>query len=534
MAVTPDTEIRLVKCNLNLDNNNQLNFSNATSQYNYFNGLTHLTINNASYQRKDNYIRYPAHIDSIIEYNYVMYKNTHYKNKWFYAYITKMEYENDNCTRIYIKTDVFQTWQFDITFMKSFIEREHVNNDTIGLHTIDEGLGTGEYINNGFGTFNTMGASNSYIIGVSEVLPTMYYLKNRAYSGIFSGLYLYTFTVYDSKPAAEHLSEFIHAYDEAGKGGDIYEIFVVPSNLISSNDVAWHDYNESGISFHYGLLATTPATSSTAETVNINTTLDGYTPKNNKLYVAPFNYLYLSNNVGQDVVYHYEDFANHTPKFLVEGIITPGCSIRVYPINYKRQTDDLTITTARKSYQYGLNAGKLPMCSWISDSYTNWITQNGVNLAASTISSAAVGTASALTGNIPGAMSGISGIINNITAINKADMIPNTVGGNVNGSDITFATRNLNVTYSKMSVRSEIAKVIDDFFSMYGYKVNSLKTPNITGRSNWNYVKMINPNIEGYIPQEDLQEIKQLFSDGITIWHTTTHFLDYSQTNSII
>ena len=85
-----------------------------------------------------------------------------------------------------------------------------------------------------------------------------------------------------------------------------------------------------------------------------------------------------------------------------------------------------------------------------------------------------------------------------------------------------------------MSVRSEIAKVIDDFFSMYGYKVNSLKTPNITGRSNWNYVKMINPNIEGYIPQEDLQEIKQLFSDGITIWHTTSHFLDYSQTNSII
>ena len=113
MAVTPDTEIRLVKCNLNLDNNNQLNFSNATAQYNYFNGLTKKTQTGCSYQRKDNYIRWSEHIDSIIEYNYVMYKNTHYKNKWFYAYITKMEYENDNCTRIYIKTDVFQTWQFD-------------------------------------------------------------------------------------------------------------------------------------------------------------------------------------------------------------------------------------------------------------------------------------------------------------------------------------------------------------------------------------------------------------------------------------
>ena len=31
MAVTPDTEIRLVKCNLDLDENNQINFSNATA-----------------------------------------------------------------------------------------------------------------------------------------------------------------------------------------------------------------------------------------------------------------------------------------------------------------------------------------------------------------------------------------------------------------------------------------------------------------------------------------------------------------------
>ena len=538
MAVTPDTEIRLVKCNLNLDNNNQLNFENATAQYNYFNGLTHLTINNASYQRKDNYIRYPAHIDSLIEYNYVMYKNTHYNNKWFYAYITKMEYENDNCTRIYIKTDVYQTWQFDLTFMKSFVEREHVNNDTIGLHTIDEGLGTGEYINNNFGTFGAVTDTVVFIVGVSKLLPNMQYYHTRKYGGAYSGLYLYTFkpTVSGNTTtsAESHISEFIRAYDSEGIGGDIYEIFTVPMYMIGNNDVVWYDYSINGISFTYGAIVGELPSSTSTVTININTTIDGYTPKNKKLFVSPFNYLYVSNNVGQDAVFHYEDFASNTPKFLVDGVISPGCSIRVYPTSYKRQTDNTLQTIARKSYQYGITAGKLPMCSWLSDSYTNWITQNGVNIAASTISSAAIGTASAATGNIPGAMSGISGIINNITAINKASMIPNTVGGNVNSSDVTFSTKNLDVTYSQMSIRSEIAHVIDDFFSMYGYKVNSLKVPNITGRSNWNYVKMINPNIEGYIPQEDLQEIKQMFSDGVTIWHTTTHFLDYSQTNSII
>ena len=149
MAITPQTNLKLLKCNLNLDNMNQLNFASNTTQYNFFNSLPKLEVNNFTYQRKDNVIRYPAHIDSIIEYNYVMYQNRNYTNKWFYAYIVRMEYVNDNMTHIYIKNDPYQTWQFDLTFMRSFVEREHVNNDTIGLHTIPEGLETGEYINNG-------------------------------------------------------------------------------------------------------------------------------------------------------------------------------------------------------------------------------------------------------------------------------------------------------------------------------------------------------------------------------------------------
>lgn len=64
--------------------------------------------------------------DDLVGYNYVMYQNTHYSNKWFYAFILKMEYINDNMTRIVITTDPFQTWQFDITFMQSFVEREMI------------------------------------------------------------------------------------------------------------------------------------------------------------------------------------------------------------------------------------------------------------------------------------------------------------------------------------------------------------------------------------------------------------------------
>lgn len=85
-----------------------------------------------------------------------------------------------------------------------------------------------------------------------------------------------------------------------------------------------------------------------------------------------------------------------------------------------------------------------------------------------------------------------------------------------------------------MSIKAEFAKIIDDYFSMFGYKTNKVKVPNLIGRQNWNYVKTIDCNIIGNFPQEDLQEIKDMFNNGLTIWHNTSTFLDYSQNNNIV
>jgi len=127
MAIQPDTNLYLLKCPLELSNKHQLTFTNKNQQFNYFSNLENLEINRISYQRKDSVIRYPGHIDSLLEYNYCMYQNDNYSNKWFYAFIVSMEYVNDSMTNIYIKTDVFQTWQFDLIYKQSFIEREMIN-----------------------------------------------------------------------------------------------------------------------------------------------------------------------------------------------------------------------------------------------------------------------------------------------------------------------------------------------------------------------------------------------------------------------
>lgn len=87
-----------------------------------------------------------------------MYKNPDFKDKYYYAYITDMKFVNPNMTEITIKTDVFQTWQFDFIYKRSFVEREHVSNDTVGIHTVPENLELGEYICNGHIKDETMEA----------------------------------------------------------------------------------------------------------------------------------------------------------------------------------------------------------------------------------------------------------------------------------------------------------------------------------------------------------------------------------------
>lgn len=126
-VITPNSNIKLLKCPLSINNKNQLTFNSKQAQFDYFNSLEFIEMNDSSYHRKDNAIRYDGLFDDLIGYNYCMYQNTNYSNKWFYAFITKMEYVNNSMTRIEIATDVWQTWQFDIEFKESFIEREMIN-----------------------------------------------------------------------------------------------------------------------------------------------------------------------------------------------------------------------------------------------------------------------------------------------------------------------------------------------------------------------------------------------------------------------
>lgn len=538
-VITPQTDVILLKVPLEMDETNQLTFANAIAQYNYFNALTgKLTVGtDFTYQRKDGTMRIGAHFDDLIGYNYVMYRNDNYSNKWFYAFITGMEYLNDGVTAVSIKTDVWQTWQFDLSYKRTFVEREHVNDDTVGNNTIDEGLELGEYVINSSTEImpdkltkdslnNTISWKFPIVFQVSELTGSIAeasYWSSNQYNGVFSGLYYFGVT---SISAARSV---ISIYDAAGKGDAIVAIFLAPKEFFDGAVPV----TGGGVTVYVPSNSTDVSELSNTETITRPSKVNNYTPKNNKLFVYPFSYVAVDNNAGITATFRYEDFTNATPKFYLGGALGQGCTVKLVPMGYKYDYSTLTPDN-EECFNYGVTGAKYPVCAWASDYYTNWVTQNAMNVGISAANTLLGAGMNASVGNVGGAASGLLSGIGGIMAQHyQAQVHPDQAKGNTGCSDILIGWQRY-FTVNCMSVRAEVARTIDNYFDMFGYKVNRVKIPNVTGRTNWNFVKTIGCYIEADIPQSDLQEIKDMFDRGVTFWHNPLTFADYSQSNAIV
>ena len=525
MVVTPNSRIRLLKSPIELDERNQLTFSSLTAQTNYFLSLPYLEYDNCTYQRKDGVIRYqtdPTSLtyEDLLAYNYCMYQNTNYDNKWFYAFVTDVRYVNDGMTEIKIETDVMQTWKFEINYKPSFIEREHVNNDSRGANLLPEGLETGEYISQFVSDFSI---GNSHIVMASTKHPSHPSSSTGTgggiYGGIYSGVDYFIFNnLSDISQALNRMAGSLDAIDSLFYCPDFITGYA--SAQFDSNGIAKVESTSNPSSI---LVPLTPSA------------IDGYTPKNNKLFTSPYIQYVLSNNAGGTMVYNLEDFkdsGNHLGEIKVRGVCTPGASVRAYPVNYRISSD---LSGNNDNNEYGLNLGKFPICSWPADVYTSWVVQQSANFTAQTIGAGLSLTRNAISKDAGGFIGNMfDHVASREVAEYEHSLVPIEARGNVNSGDVTYSIGKLTYTGYMMTIKRQYAEVIDEFFSMFGYKVNKVKTPNLDGRTNWNYVKTAGLNITGDIPQADMQKIKDIFDKGVTLWHNPSTFLDYSQSNTII
>ena len=537
------TKVFLLSAPLEKDYAHTLYFETQEEQNAYFAGRVQKKYEDFTYQRKDGVVRIPEQIDTLwkLGVNYVMYQNPDYNNKWFYAFVTDMQYINDGRTDITIKTDCLQTWMFEKVMKPCFVEREHAANDATGANTVPEGLETGEYMSNRHTKSGYASEDLCIVFGATKNADKSN-ITGLVYNNLYSGVRYFSFD--NTASGRDALNEVLEQYDENGIGDAITCMFMAPAPLAyTANDshgvpgtnlLNYYYINSpdnTGGDFGY------PGTE-----IDITTgSLDGYTPRNKKLLCYPYRYLLVANNAGASVPMKYERFYTVggsgektaiPPRFVVEGVLSPGCSIRMVPLNYNG---------APRNDEEGINMGKFPILNWASDIYTNWLTQNGVNIAleiasgvGQIVAGVAIAAGSAGLGTAVGGGSvvgGVSQIAGTLSQVYTQSFAPPQAKGNLNSGDVVTASDQNDFHFYDMSIKAEYARIIDEYFDMYGYKTHRVKTPWENHRENYWFIKTIDANIAGAIPQADLQIIKDCYNRGVTYWKNPANFKDYTVDN---
>ena len=248
-------------------------------------------------------------------------------------------------TNISITTDVFQTWQFDLNFKQCFVEREMINvaDDVPGSNLIPENLETGEYVVGGTAEFDDLEPIN--VVAYSgENVPT---IPSGAGSipidqGGFSVNGIATTIAYIIADTDEHYNILMNALQSTDFSNFVVACFTVPKLAVSSFMTEENAYPSSTAVGLYLLKNKTnyfqPATNKTL--ISTPATLDGYTPRNQKLRTYPYLYIGFAPKSGTSKIYRYEDFENGTPKFKIISEVNPNPSIYMIPENYRKDSGD--------------------------------------------------------------------------------------------------------------------------------------------------------------------------------------------------
>lgn len=566
MLVVPQTEVRLLN-NVPLTSSyeHQMTFASKTAQSTYFTGKTAHTFSDFTYVKEDGTVKVPLGRDQLYACNYIMFKNTDFGTKWFYGFITKLEYVNPDTTKVHFELDVYQTWQFDFTFRQSYVEREHTQrfNGTVPvINTIDEGLAYGdEYETVHMQQVNSFDDIFFLVIACKQPMhtgstgkvtpnfngapqPLTYYVHPFKLDGTYPTMMLGTQGLTVS-PVADVLEALYEVEDAQNNIVSIYitehfgiglaktdNLYVFPSDKFEAVQVGTfstvHAYN---------------VTDYSGNGKNLGNKYTGfYTSSESKLLMYPYCVTVLTDMKGNQIELKNEYIKGTDLTVFIRGSLGVSNKVAYTVPNYRVDVADDT-NLFNSQFEHALinnSPNDLPVITDLLAAYLqgnrntieNQKASMWFNAITTTIGGAVAGGAGMLgRGGIPGAVIG-AGIGGGMAAANahftieglnaKQEDIANIpasiskMGGN---TAFDFGHRLTGLFVIKKQITSEWRQRLEGYFKMFGYKVNMLKVPNLKTRQHYNFVKTVGANVTGNVPQEDLAVIKRMFDQGVTLWH---------------
>lgn len=544
--IGPSTTVRVCQ-SIPLDNTytDTILFTSKSAQESYFASKTKKTYSGLTYQRlASNSSTWAIFLEDVADYfydcNYLCFQNGGFGNKWLYAFISDILYINENCTAITFEIDVMQTWLFDFEIKKSFIERMHVADDTISRNVVEEDLNFMQryeyYKIEPSGLFGGTSSdlskdySSVVLIATSEDCDQDDEVREgEMIQNTYQGLKYIAFPIYQNPSAClEALNEWLKKMNESGKAGAINSISMVPATGLSMVPEDGWKYKAEVLD---GVIR------ERSYEINYTNLDDDYVPKNNKLFCWPYHFFTITTMDGQSYDFKYEDIIESDPipgnaemKFSFKFAFGPNPTYFMFPQYYMKHENNI---------DYGVKLTGFPQCNWNFGVWENYYAQQDTNITLSMIASA-LGSASQASGSVVNgggskkglgvetgmaiAQAGIGAVQAGLTtfgglSVQKSQPDQSRGASNVGGVNYNIETMDFWIIHKRLHWGYVVK--IDDYFTKFGYRVNSTGVPNLHTRKYWNYLKLDQPSVTGNMPVGDMRMIKQILSNGITFWHTT-------------
>lgn len=571
-------------CSVPIRPTNQIDFNTIADQISYFSSKAKHTFEKCKYQARTATIRVKGYVDTLQNCNYGYYTNSYNgTNKTFYFWIVAKNFLARETTELTIQIDVFQTWLFDVNYSPCMIEREHVTNDTTGAHTLPEDFELGDYVTYVKKPIEILQGEPCYLIGVTDGSSIGGTVFGKTYSGF--ELKYYTMGGYTQ------LNEYIQSLAEAGKADAIAFIFTFPKALLNAGMSEPYQNGETIVGM-FGNCSYLEELQFSDFLTTFSFKGDNYTPYNNKLYTHPFNFLTIKNPSGGNIVLKFELFELVSMSFYIQANLTQNPHITLTPSHYggKEFAIDDSITmqefplcswnndnyanwyaqhvntlnaqsaNAQTSYKASSDVAGNNFFNAL-DNINTGAEKGAINTTLGTIGALAGGNFLGATTNAIGGASNAyldyiqgnknaqndlsnSSLMNTtnyqntirsiVASVKDASVQPNTCKGSTASSGLDLARDTATFFIEQTAIKPEYARIIDMYWQMFGYQVNTVKQPNFKTRQKWNYLKTVNCSSYGDIPNEDLNAINAMLNNGLTVWHNESYMYQYDTVNAIV
>lgn len=459
----------------------------------------------------------PTAYESLEGYNYMSFQNSP-SGRVYYAFIDSGQSLAENVTRLSYMLDFWGTYYGNITVGRSYVEREHVLDDSAANWGAAESLNYTELLPQQTQDIAMGGTLYFYAL----VVPPIGESEREKYLD-WKGRYIGT---------DKDVSEVTGAYSGVNAGFSTFRTTDAASFNQAFGDV--QTLTNDGISLglagrglgdciirafasrvQYG----GGNKESTFNLVPGDFAFGGYVPHNKKCFDSPFRQYSISSYQGGHVELSARKVYEWGGLSVTHGIIDSLGAGRYLKVNDPNGSSrDILYSSCEVDLPTANNNGAAAALQQKNALITGLI-NSAISTAGGLAVTAATGGAAlpSLVGTAANSAEALTSFARSSREAFWQDYSVSLPSVGLDNIDLILGRTGFNFTAYGMPAAA--AKRIDEYFDCYGYAVQSYKVPNMAGMTLYNFVKTAGAVVTGAVPAGVLETIKRILDSGVRIWH---------------